>query len=149
MIKYVYDKGQGAGKKEEIGEVLYNRGLAAAMVTVEAVRKAQVKYGKKPLKGSEVRWGLENLEIDAAAIKKLGFTGYMTPGEHQLRQPCRRSAGHDPQLGRQEVERAAGRVPRRQQHPQADDPQFRREVRGGEEAHEARLRQGSRLIFQL
>src|SRR5882672_11509633 len=79
MIKYVYDKGQGAGKKEEIGEVLYNRGLAAAMVTVEAVRKAQVKYGKKPLKGEEVRWGLENLSIDDAAIKKLGFAGYMTP----------------------------------------------------------------------
>ncbi len=54
-------------------------GPAAAMVTVEAVRKAQVKYGRKPLKGSEVRWGLENLEVDAAAIKKLGFTGFMTP----------------------------------------------------------------------
>ena len=79
MIKYVYDKGQGAGKKEEIGEVLYNRGLTAAMVTVEAVRKAQVKYGKKPLKGEEVRWGLENLAIDDAAIKKLGFSGFMTP----------------------------------------------------------------------
>ena len=79
MIKYVYDKGQGAGKKEEIGEVLYNRGMAAAMVTVEAVRKAQVNYGKKPLTGVQVRWGLENLSIDPAMIKKLGFTGFMTP----------------------------------------------------------------------
>jgi branched-chain amino acid transport system substrate-binding protein len=43
------------------------------------VRKAQVKYGKKPLKGEEVRWGLENLHIDDAAIKKLGFDGFMTP----------------------------------------------------------------------
>jgi len=48
-------------------------------MTVEAVRKAQVKYGKKPLKGEEVRWGLENLSIDAAAIKKLGFEGFMAP----------------------------------------------------------------------
>jgi branched-chain amino acid transport system substrate-binding protein len=79
MLKYVYDKGQGAGKKEEVGEVLYNRGMGAAMVTVEAVRKAQVKYGKKPLTGEQVRWGLENLSLDAAAIKKLGFEGYMTP----------------------------------------------------------------------
>jgi branched-chain amino acid transport system substrate-binding protein len=79
MIKHVYDKGQGAGKKEEIGEVLYNRGLGAAMVTVEAVRKAQVKYGKKPLTGEQVRWGLENLSIGPAEIKKLGFEGYMTP----------------------------------------------------------------------
>jgi branched-chain amino acid transport system substrate-binding protein len=79
LIKYVYDKGQGTGKKEEIGEVLYNRGLVSAMMAVEGVRKAQVKYGKKPLKGEEVRWGLENLSIDDAAIKKLGFTGFMTP----------------------------------------------------------------------
>jgi len=79
MIKYVYDKGQGTGKKEEIGEVLYNRGLTAALLSVEGVRKAQFKYGKKPLKGEEVRWGLENLAIDDAAIKKLGFVGFMTP----------------------------------------------------------------------
>ena len=79
MIKHVYDKGQGTGKKEEVGEVLYNRGLTAAMMTVEAVRKAQVKYGKRPLKGEEVRWGLENLSIDAAMIKRLGFEGFMTP----------------------------------------------------------------------
>jgi branched-chain amino acid transport system substrate-binding protein len=48
-------------------------------MSVEAVRKAQVKYGKKPLKGEEVRWGLENLSIDDAAIKRLGFAGFMTP----------------------------------------------------------------------
>jgi branched-chain amino acid transport system substrate-binding protein len=79
MMKFVYDKGQGAGKKEEVGDVLYNRGLVAAMMTVEAVRQAQVKYGKKPLKGEQVRWGLENMDINAAAIKKLGFDGFMTP----------------------------------------------------------------------
>jgi branched-chain amino acid transport system substrate-binding protein len=79
MIKYVYDKGQGSGKKEDIGEVLYNRGLGAALVTVEAVKRAQIKYGKKPLTGEQVRWGLENLALDQAAIKRLGFAGYMTP----------------------------------------------------------------------
>ncbi|TAK44314.1 MAG: hypothetical protein EPO27_12790 [Betaproteobacteria bacterium] len=79
ILKYVHDKGQGTGKKEDIGEVLYNRGMTAAMMTVEAVRRAQIKYGRKPLKGEEVRWGLENLAIDAAAIKKLGFDGYMVP----------------------------------------------------------------------
>ena len=72
MVKYVYDKGQGTGKKEEIGEVLYNRGMVSAMMGVEAVRRAHIKYGKRPLKGEEVRWGLENLAIDDAAIKKLG-----------------------------------------------------------------------------
>jgi branched-chain amino acid transport system substrate-binding protein len=79
MLKYVYDKGQGTGRKEEIGEVLYNRGMVSAMMAVEGVKRAQIKYGKKPLKGEEVRWGLENLAIDNASIKKLGFEGFMLP----------------------------------------------------------------------
>jgi branched-chain amino acid transport system substrate-binding protein len=79
VIRHVYDKDQGTGKKDEIGEVLYNRGLVSAMMTVEAVKQAQGKFGNKPLKGEEVRWGLENLSIDSAAIKKLGFEGFMTP----------------------------------------------------------------------
>ena len=79
MMKYVYDKGQGTGKKEEIGEVLYNRGMVSAMMAVEGVKRAQLKSGKKPLTGEQVRWGLENLAIDAAAIKKLGFEGFMLP----------------------------------------------------------------------
>jgi branched-chain amino acid transport system substrate-binding protein len=79
ILKYVYDKGQGTGKKEEVGEVLYNRGMTAALLSVEGVKRAQAKFGKKPLKGEEVRWGLENLAIDQAAIKRLGFEGYMLP----------------------------------------------------------------------
>src|SRR5260221_10989884 len=50
MIKYVYDKGQGAGKKEEIGEVLYNPGPAAAMGTVGAGRQGPGQERKKPPK---------------------------------------------------------------------------------------------------
>jgi len=79
IMKYVYDKGNGSGKKEEVGEVLYNRGMASAMMAVEAVRRAQTRYGKKPLTGEQVRWGLENLAIDKATIKKLGFEGFMEP----------------------------------------------------------------------
>jgi branched-chain amino acid transport system substrate-binding protein len=79
ILKYVYAKGQGTGKQDEIGEVLYNRGMVSAMMAVEGVRRAHIKYGKKPLTGEQVRWGLENLAIDDAAIKKLGFTGFMTP----------------------------------------------------------------------
>ncbi|MEK6245813.1 MAG: ABC transporter substrate-binding protein, partial [Pseudomonadota bacterium] len=79
IIKHLHDKGQGTGKKEDIGEVLYNRGMVSAMMSVEAVKRAQIKYGKKPLKGEEVRWGLENLAIDNALIKKLGFDGFMKP----------------------------------------------------------------------
>ncbi|MFN0301071.1 MAG: ABC transporter substrate-binding protein [Burkholderiales bacterium] len=79
ILTHVHAKGEAAGNKEGFGEVLYNRGMTNAMLSVEAVRKAQSRYGNKPLKGEEVRWGLENLAIDAAAIKRLGFEGFMTP----------------------------------------------------------------------
>lgn len=79
VIKFLHDKNQGTGPKDEVGTVLYNRGMIAAAFTIEGIRKAQEKYGKKPLKGDEVRWGLENLNVDNARIKALGFEGYMTP----------------------------------------------------------------------
>jgi branched-chain amino acid transport system substrate-binding protein len=79
MVKLVYDKGQGTGKKEDIGEVLYNRGMVAAATTVEAVKRAQTKYGKKALTGEQVRWGLENLAIDDKVIASVGLTGFMVP----------------------------------------------------------------------
>jgi branched-chain amino acid transport system substrate-binding protein len=79
MLKLVHDKGQGTGPKDEVGEVLYNRGLVSAMLSIEAVRKAQERYGKKPLTGEQVRWGLENIYVDDATIKKLGFAGILQP----------------------------------------------------------------------
>jgi len=50
-----------------------------AMVSVEAIRVAQEKFGKRHLTGEEVRWGLENLNIDKARIKELGAEGLMQP----------------------------------------------------------------------
>ena len=46
---------------------------------IEGIRRAQEKYGKKPLTGEQVRWGLENLAIDEKRIKALGFEGFMLP----------------------------------------------------------------------
>jgi branched-chain amino acid transport system substrate-binding protein len=77
--QYVYAKGKGLAKAEEIGEVLYNRGLIGAMLGVEGIRKAQEKFGRKPLTGEQVRWGLENLELNEARLKELGFEGMLRP----------------------------------------------------------------------
>jgi branched-chain amino acid transport system substrate-binding protein len=77
--KHVYAKGKGATEKDKVGEVLYNRGLVNAMLGVEAVRKAQEKFGKKPLTGEQVRWGFENLNLPAERIKQLGFEGMLKP----------------------------------------------------------------------
>jgi branched-chain amino acid transport system substrate-binding protein len=79
IMKHVHAKGQGTGPQDEVGQVLYNRGMVSAMIAVEGVRVAQERFGKKPLTGTQVRWGLENLNIDAARIKALGFEGFMQP----------------------------------------------------------------------
>ena len=76
IMKHVHDKGQGTGPKTEVGEVLYNRGMVAAMMSVEGVKRAQLKYGKKPLTGEQVQWGLENLALDQKALAALGFAGF-------------------------------------------------------------------------
>ena len=73
--KYVIDAGKSQTPPKLVGSVLWNRGLAAAMMTVESVRTAQGKFGKKPLTGEQVRWGIENLSIDAKRLSQLGFGG--------------------------------------------------------------------------
>ncbi|HEX9452327.1 MAG TPA: ABC transporter substrate-binding protein, partial [Burkholderiales bacterium] len=75
--KFVYAKGKG-GDPKLVGTVLWNRGLAAAMYTVEAVRTAQGKFGKKPMTGEQTRWGIENLNVDQKKLDQLGF-GSMVP----------------------------------------------------------------------
>ena len=80
IIKYVHDKGQGTGPKDEVGSVLYTRGLIIQMMGVEAVRRAQERFGKgKVMTGDQVRWGLENLALDQKKIDALGFAGVMRP----------------------------------------------------------------------
>lgn len=79
IVKHVYDKGKGVGKKEDIHQVLYNRGMINAMLSVEAIRTAQAKFGNKPLTGEQVRWGIENLKLPEARLKEIGFAGLVAP----------------------------------------------------------------------
>ena len=52
----------------------------AGIITVESIRKAQEKYGKGvSMTGEQVRWGIENLNIDEPLLKRLGATGFMPP----------------------------------------------------------------------
>lgn len=80
ILKKVHDAGQGAGPREEVGSVLYMRGLLIQMFAVEAVRTAQAKFGTgKVMTGEQVRWGLENLNIDEKRIGELGLAGLIRP----------------------------------------------------------------------
>jgi len=78
--KYVYAKGKGEmDDQTRIGSIYYNRGVVHGIVTVEAIRTAQAKFGKKPLTGEQIRWGIENLNITEARLKELGAVGFMQP----------------------------------------------------------------------
>ena len=80
ILKKVHDAGQGSGPREEVGSVLYMRGLLIQMFAVEAVRTAQAKFGQgKVMTGEQVRWGLENLNIDEKRIGELGLAGLIRP----------------------------------------------------------------------
>ena len=80
MLAQVHAKGQGTGPKEEVGSVLYMRGLISAMLAVEGVRKAQERFGKgKVMTGEQVRWGLENMNLDQKTLDAMGFAGVMRP----------------------------------------------------------------------
>lgn len=79
--KKVYAAGKGnLDDKSRIGSVYHMRGVTAAIMWTEAIRKAQEKFGKgKVVTGEQVRWGLENLNIDEARQKALGAMGMFPP----------------------------------------------------------------------
>ena len=80
ILAKVHAKGQGTGPKDEVGSVLYTRGLIIQMFAVEAVRRAQERFGKgKVMTGEQVRWGLENLALDQKKLDSLGFSGVLRP----------------------------------------------------------------------
>ena len=80
VLNLVHAKGQGTGPKDEVGQVLYMRGLSAAMLAVEGVRRAQERFGKgKVMTGEQARWGYENLALDQKKLDALGFAGVMRP----------------------------------------------------------------------
>ena len=80
ILSMVYDKNQGVGPRNEVGQVLYMRGVVGAMLAVEGARTAQVKFAKgKPVTPEQARWGYENLNLTQADLDALGFKGVMRP----------------------------------------------------------------------
>ena len=80
ILKFVHGKNQGTGPKDEVGQVLYTRGVIIQMLSIEAVRRAQERFGKGTvMTGEQVRWGLENLALDQKRLDALGFAGIMGP----------------------------------------------------------------------
>ncbi len=76
LKKHVVDTGQAAGDGSNLGTVLYNRGLYAAMLAAEAAATAQKIHGTKNITSGQMRDGMEALKIDQARMKALGLPNF-------------------------------------------------------------------------
>lgn len=74
--KYVVDAGKAAGAGDQIGTVLYNRGLYAAMLAAEAARTAQGIHGVADITAPMMRDGMEALEITEEVMAGLGMPNF-------------------------------------------------------------------------
>lgn len=73
---HVFDKGLTAGAGDQVGTVLYNRGLYAAFLAAEAIKKAQSDTGVSDITAAMMRDAMEGLVIDAAAMEAAGLPGF-------------------------------------------------------------------------
>ena len=74
---HVYDKGLAAGAGDQMGKVLYNRGLLAAMLAVEAAKQAQEIHGTADITPEQMRDGMETLNITEAKLEELGLPDFV------------------------------------------------------------------------
>ena len=76
LQKYVVDAGLAAGTGENVGTVLYNRGMYGAMLAAEAVKVAQEMNGVAQIDAAMMRDGLENLVISDETMAAIGLQGF-------------------------------------------------------------------------
>jgi len=74
--KHVVDAGNASGAGDQIGTVLYNRGMYAAMLAAEAVKTAQEIHGVADITPAQMRDGMEALEITEAKMAALGLPNF-------------------------------------------------------------------------
>jgi branched-chain amino acid transport system substrate-binding protein len=74
--KYVVDAGKAAGAGDQIGTVLYNRGMYAAMLAAEAIKTAQEIHGTSAITPAMMRDGMENLSMTEAKMAALGLPNF-------------------------------------------------------------------------
>jgi len=73
MRKFVVDAGKAAGAGDQVGTVLYNRGMYAAMLAAEAAKTAMEIHGTTEITPAMMRDGMEALEMTEAKMTALGL----------------------------------------------------------------------------
>lgn len=77
IITHVVDKDMSqVASVDDVGNVLYNRGLFNAVVLAEAIIEAQKATGNKIITGADMRAGLEAINLDQARLTELGLEGF-------------------------------------------------------------------------
>ncbi len=76
LQKYVVKTGKTAGDGSNLGTVLYNRGLYAAILAAEAAATAQKIHGVKQITSAQMRDGMESLKISQRRMRKLGVPDF-------------------------------------------------------------------------
>ncbi len=80
MITHVVDKGNSkVASPDDVGNVLYNRGMFNAVILAEAIMVAQEMTGKKVITGADMRVGLENIDLNEERLTALGLPGFTGP----------------------------------------------------------------------
>ncbi len=73
---HVYDAGLSSGAGDQAGTVLYNRGMYAAMLAVEAAKTAQEIHGTADITPAMMRDGMEALNITEEKMAELGLPNF-------------------------------------------------------------------------
>jgi len=76
LREHVVDAGLAAGAGDQLGTVLYNRGMYAAMLAAEAVKTAQEMHGVTAINAEQMRDGMENLEMTEEKMAALGLPNF-------------------------------------------------------------------------
>lgn len=79
--KHVVDAGKSQVNKDsgEFEGHAYHRGVMMSVILAEAVKAAQAHAGTNKLTREQLRWGLENVNLDEAKLKELGLEGMIGP----------------------------------------------------------------------
>jgi len=80
VMTHVVEKGNSkVASPDDVGNVLYNRGLFNAVILAEAIHVAQMMTGKSVINGEDMRIGLENIDLSEKRLAELGLEDFTGP----------------------------------------------------------------------
>ncbi|MDT1062675.1 ABC transporter substrate-binding protein [Paracoccus sp. CPCC 101403] len=76
MKKFVIDPGKASQGGQFVGSALYSRGMYAAVVIAEAIKKGQELAGTPTITAAQLRDGFEALDITPERLKEIGLPDF-------------------------------------------------------------------------